>query len=98
MMHPVFAIENVADQSNKASRVKELRVHAFVCYDLDLQGDGAGGFRLFAHFGWPATEYPADGSFTSFDEVAGYLRVLDVEHSPHFSIKTPSNYTSLDCS
>ena len=80
-MHSVLAIENVADQTNKVSKVKELRVHAFVRYDLDLQGDGTGGFRLFAHFGWPATEYPADGSFTGLDEVASYLRMLDVEHS-----------------
>jgi hypothetical protein len=98
MMHSALAIENVAHQTNNTSKVKELRVHAFVCYDLDLQGNGTGGFRLFAHFGWPTTEYPADWSFTGLDEVADYLHMLDVERSPHRSIKVPSDYTSLNCS
>jgi hypothetical protein len=98
MMHSALAIENVAHQTNNASKVKELRVHAFVRYNLDLRGDGTGGFRLFAHFSWPASEYPANGIFTGLDEVADYLRMLDVEHSPHCSIKVPPDYTSLNCS
>ena len=62
-------------------RVDELRTRAFLDYQLDLQGNGEGGFRLVAPFGWPFAEYPADGGFVPLDRIASHLSLLDADFS-----------------
>lgn len=63
-------------------QMNKLRTRAFLDYQLDLQGNGRGGFRLIAHFGWPAAEFPSDGSYVTLDEIASYIGLLEADFTP----------------
>ncbi len=65
--------------ADHAYRLGDLRARAFRTFQLDLQANGRGGYRLIAHFGWPVTEYPSDGSYTDLREIVRYLDVLQAD-------------------
>lgn len=69
-------------ENNKVYRVDELRACAFLAYQLDLQGNGEGGFRLVAPFGWPYAEYPADGSYVTLEKIASHISLLEADFAP----------------
>lgn len=68
--------------ADDAYRLGDLRARAFRDFQLDLQANGQGGYRLIAHFGWPVTEYPSDGSYTGLREILCYLDALQADFVP----------------
>ena len=72
----------LAHNKPRVHRVDDLRARAFLDYQLDLQGNGEGGFRLVAPFGWPFAEYPADGSYVTLDEIASHISLLEADFTP----------------